>query len=104
MAHEELFCDKEDNYPVCLFELFDAKLKNYPVYFDFKNFSKKIQDLFGLREDDPFYDHDFDGKNFLEKVSRKLKTIIAETNQNDARYIVVNFIASSDKVTKFFPL
>lgn len=104
LAHEELFCDKDDNYPISLFELFDAKLKDYPIYFDFKNFSKRTQDLFGLIAEDPFYDQDFDSENFLQKVSRKLKTIITETNQNDARYIVLNFVASNDKVTKFFDI
>lgn len=97
-----LYCEADRYLPINLFEEFDAKLKNKPIYFDFKNYSLTTQSLFELEKGDYFYEEDFDSFEFIKKTQNKLKRIKKITGEKEAKYIVVNFVSKQDKKTKYF--
>ncbi len=102
LAREGFFCESEEKTPFKLFELFDAKLEGLPIYIDFKNFSKRTQNLFELKEDDYLYDPDFDSRRFLNKVMRKRNRIVAVTGDESLKYLIINFVSSNDVKSKYF--
>lgn len=99
-----VYCENISENISILFELFDAKILNKPVYLDFKNFSKSTQQLFELDENDFFYDPDFDSKKFIKKVQRKIQKIRAITRNQSAKYVVINFVSATENRTRFFDI
>jgi hypothetical protein len=104
LERENFYCESDDNIPFSLFELFDAKLKEYPIYIDFKNFSKKTQELFSIPKDDFMYEEDFDSEKFLLRVQRKLQKIRAVSEDKNAKYVVINFVSDEHINSKYFDI
>jgi hypothetical protein len=104
LEQENFYCEADEQIPFSLFELFDAKLKEYPIYIDFKNFSRKTQELFSIPEEDFMYEQDFDSMKFLLKVQHKLKKIRVVSKDENAKYIVINFVSGENVNTKYFDI
>lgn len=98
------YFETDDKIPLSLFELFDAKLSDFPIYIDFKNFSKRTQEQFSIPKDDFMYEEDFDSEKFLLKVQRKLQTIRRVSEDKNAKYIVINFVSEANIKSKYFDI
>ncbi len=106
LEREGIFLEEGNEELPALYELYDAKLRDKPIYIDFKNFGHRTQDQFSFPQDegDPLYEEDFDSQKFLQKVKRKLEKIRNKTNTPEAKYIVINFISKPEKRNQFFDM
>ncbi|MCU0440705.1 MAG: hypothetical protein MUC49_22655 [Raineya sp.] len=93
LEHHKIFLEEASQD---LFEVFDAKVCDLPLYIDFKNFSSHTIDKFAIDKTDVLYDEDFNAQTFLQKIVKKIHLIEKTLGSSDAKYIVINLIDYND--------
>lgn len=73
-----------------LFETFDLKTKEKPIYLDAKSFSRATIYRMNARPDDPDYNPYLNGPSLLEKAQEKWQRIVTCTGEKNTKFVIVN--------------
>ncbi|MBY0244630.1 MAG: hypothetical protein K2Q03_04150 [Sphingobacteriaceae bacterium] len=83
-----------------LFEIADAKVKDLPIYFDFKNFGQNTLDKFSFLSNNINFDTELNSKEFAEKIKGKYD-LLKNKNSNSILY-VLNLFSDQKRNPDFF--
>lgn len=100
LAANGISIDGINELPNSLFEIVDSKMKNQPVYFDFKNYSEGTLNKFVLTSDDYNYDPELNSAEFIRKVKAKYE-ILKQVDPNAILY-VLNLYSSNERSPAYF--
>jgi hypothetical protein len=100
IEHKGITLENFNELDNSLFEIVDAKVKDLPIYFDFKNFGQNTLDKFSFLSDNINFDTELNSKEFAEKIKSKYD-LLKKKNNNPILY-VLNLFSDQRRNPDFF--
>ena len=100
IEHKGITLENFDELDNSLFEIVDAKVKDLPIYFDFKNFGQNTLDKFSFLSDNINFDTELNSKEFAEKIKGKYNLL--KKKNNNAILYVLNLFSDQRRNPDFF--
>lgn len=100
LNHHGVLLDGFDELDNSLFEVIDAKAKDLPIYFDFKNFAANTLDKFSYNATDRNFDTEINSKEFIQKIRAKYE-LLKKQSENPILYIL-NLHSEQKRKPDFF--
>jgi hypothetical protein len=100
LNHHGVLLDGFDELDNSLFEVIDAKAKDLPIYFDFKNFAANTLDKFSYNATDRNFDTEINSKEFIQKIGAKYE-LLKKQSENPILYIL-NLHSEQKRKPDFF--
>lgn len=86
-----------------IFEVVDAKVRDLPIYFDFKNFSTSTLDGFSLQSDDLTYNPDLSSSEYIEKIKLKYSLLKQQNKAPKTPVLyILNLYSQTIRKSDFF--
>jgi hypothetical protein len=77
-------------HPTPLFELFDIKITDKPIYLDAKSFSQATIYRMNVQPDDPDYNPKLNGPSLLYNAQKKWHEITNHTGETNTKFVIIN--------------
>jgi hypothetical protein len=90
LDYQGIRLDSHYDYPTALFEDFDLKIKDKPIYLDAKSFSRETIYRMNAKPDDPDYNPYLNGPLLLQKAREKWRRIVKYTGDPDTKFVIIN--------------
>lgn len=90
LDHKDVRLENHYDYPTILFEEFDFKIKNKPIYLDAKSFSRETIYRMNAQPDSSDYNPSLNGPLLLKKAQEKWKRIVDCTGDSSTKFVIIN--------------
>lgn len=100
LAHYNISLDSFSNLDNAIFELVDAKVKDAPVYFDYKNFGFNTLNKFSQSPTNLEFDAELNSNEFMQKI--KAKYDLLKTKEENSILYILNLYSEHKRTPDLF--
>lgn len=100
LNHHGILLESFNELDDSLFEVVDAKVRDFPIYFDFKNFAASTLDKFSFEPTYRNFDTEINSEGFIQKIKSKYE-LLKKHSENPILYII-NLHSEQKRKPDFF--
>ena len=102
LEEEHIMLENPNHHDSALFEQFDLKVKDKPIYLDAKSFSQETIYRMNAQPDDPDYNPNLNAPRLLQKAQEKWGRIVNHTKEANAKFVIINLQVDGERSNEYW--